>query len=117
MLTPCQTVRIPTGRVVSLRSYVYAWRALLSMDGATRVTDWSWSGDTAADVLRDMRSGLHDRINLHLAGYGKGRKWSSDWQRAVGQCARRVNTPRLIVRAPEVPPDLRARLAHRIYEE
>ena len=72
------TVRIPTGRVVSLRSYVAAWRALLMVPGETRVGDWSWHGATAAEVLRDMRTGLHDRINRHLPDYGTGRKWSSD---------------------------------------
>lgn len=72
--------------------------------------DWP---ESAEYVLREMRYGMMDRINKHDRKYGIGRKWSGEWQRETANCARDVNTPRLIVRY--VPLHLRARLAHRIW--
>ena len=111
-------VRIPSGRLVSLGAYVAGWRkvaALAATDPDARVHGWDYFAEDAWRVLRDLRDGMHDRINRHIAGYGIGRKWDADWQRAARHCANEVNHPRLIVRY--VPPDLRARLAHRIHRE
>jgi hypothetical protein len=112
-------VTLGCGRTVSLRTYVRAWRTVLAAP-----TDATFRGSpsdsrmnaTREDALREFRDGMHDRINRHLTGFGHGRKWSNDWQRAVMQTASRVNTPRLIVRVREVPMHLRARLAHRLEE-
>jgi Uri superfamily endonuclease len=87
-------VTLPNGKSCGLGKYVSAWRKLRTIDPDTS---------------------MHDRINRHLSGYGKGRKWHHDWQRAAIQTAYAVNTPRLIVRW--VPWDLRHRLAHRITRE
>lgn len=104
-------------RAVSLGAYVRAWRAVAALPAEQEVkhglTGW-WS-DTAGSVLRQFRDGLHDRINRHVPGFGRGRKWDPDWQREVGHAARRLNTPRLIVRPAEVPLWLRARMAHRLH--
>lgn len=107
-----RVIRLPNGRLVGLGRYVAAWKALLGMGPDEPVKGFDHFTMTAAEVLAAMREGLADRINQHARGYGLGRKWSSDWQRAAYLTAHEVNTPRLIVRW--APVDLRARLAHRI---
>lgn len=107
-------VRLPKGSLVSLGRYVAAWRALRSLPPDAHVRGWDHFPTPAGDVLRKMRAGLHDRINVHLPWWGKGRKWENTWQWDAHRCAREVNTSRLVVRW--VPKDLRKRLAHRITE-
>ena len=91
-------VTLGNGRKVSLGSYVAAWRRCLSMNAAFQVACCpdGYSG-SAADALEQFRDGMHDRINKHLPNYGRGRKWSNDWQRETLQAAYRLNTPRLII--------------------
>jgi hypothetical protein len=108
-------VTLPNGKPCGLGKYVAAWRTLRAIAPDTQVKGFDHFPDDAASVLRELRRGLHDRINRHLEGYGKGRKWHHDWQRAAIQTAYAVNTPRLVVRW--VPWDLRHRLAHRITRE
>lgn len=110
-----RVITLPNGRAVGLGAYVRAWRLLLTTRPDADIRGFTWHALPAADVLRELRYGLHDRINRHLPGYGRGRKWHHDWQRAASQCARAVNTPRLVVRW--APQDLRARLAHRLTTE
>jgi hypothetical protein len=105
-------VVLPNGRRCGLGTYVLAWRTMLKMNPQELVKGWGHFSEPAGYVLRELRAGMHDRINRHIPGYGRGRKWNADWQRAAGHCANAVNTPRLIVRW--VPRDLYARLAHRI---
>jgi hypothetical protein len=108
-------VTLGDGRRISLGHYVRAWRTTLAAPATQRFAGSPCDPLTQCsrdDVLRDYRDGLHDRINRHIPGYGKGRKWSPDWQRAALQAGHAVNTPRLIVRW--VPRDLYARLAHRL---
>jgi hypothetical protein len=78
---------------------------------------------TGRDIRWEFLEGVHDRINqavpYRLRGHveprlPRWRKLSLDWQRAALQLARRVNTPRLIVRENEVPPEFRRRLAGRL---
>jgi hypothetical protein len=106
------TIRLPNGNRCSVSRYVAAWRALRSMPADTSTKGFDHFPAPAGDVLGAMRDGLHDRINRHDPSFGRGRKWSSDWQRAALQTSHAVNTPRLIVRW--VPQDLKARLAHRV---
>lgn len=108
-------VTLGNGRRVGLASYVAAWRACLAADPAQpiRMDLHGLPGSTAADVLRQFRDGLHDRINRHIPGYGVGRKWSPDWQREAIHFAAQVNTPRLVVRY--LPKDFRGlRFMHRL---
>jgi hypothetical protein len=101
------------GTRVGLGHYVEAWKRLKQLPGDTWIKKCpdGWGG-SARDALRQCRAGLHDRINRHIPGHGKGRKWSDDWFWTARRFAADVNTPRLIVRwAPE---DFRARLAHRL---
>jgi hypothetical protein len=107
-----QTIRLPNGRQCALRTYVHAWRKLKSMSPTAQVGGFDHFPEDASRILREIRLGLHDRINRHVPDYGKGRKWHHDWQRAAIQAAIAVNTPRLVVRW--VPIDLMPRLKHRL---
>ena len=109
-----RAVRIPTGRMVTLGAYCSAWRTVKAMPPRQLVPGWSHFPEEAADILGDLRDGMHDRMSRHLPWWGKGRKWEGDWQRAALQCSRRVNAWRVVVRPGDVPHDFRARLAHRI---
>lgn len=87
------------GRKIELGKYVAAWKACREMTPETwigpGVNGW---GQNAGEALADLRCGLDDRINRHIPGYGIGRKWHHDWQRATIQAAHQINNPRLIVR-------------------
>ena len=110
-----RVVVLPNGRAVRLSAYVAAWRVVLRSPPDMEFKGWDHFATPAGRILAELRRGLHDRINRHVAGYGHGRKWSDDWQRAAAYTADHVNTPRLIVRW--CPPDLRRRLAHRLEVE
>lgn len=92
-------IKLGCGRRIGLGRYVAAWRRCLELDAGTwigrGVDGW---GQTAGEALRELRRGLDDRINKHLAWYGKGRKWTTDWQASMWRAAREVNEPRLIIR-------------------
>jgi hypothetical protein len=109
-------IRIPNGRTVTVPAYVAAFRAVRAADPNQRVSARSWDGfeTRAGSVLRQMRNAMADRINGHIPGYGHGRKWSADWQRAAGDVAYRLNGRRIVTRERDCPPELRARLAHRL---
>lgn len=100
---------------VPLASYVAGIRAAIAHPGATfkhgLTTWWPVCG---ADIRREFLAGVHDRINRHAPGYGKGRKWSQEWQADTMRAARDLNTPRLVIR--RLPRDLRARFGHRLAE-
>lgn len=118
---PIRCMVLASGRRMPLGLYVSAWKRCKAIvaagNGATwmRETPGSEYGGTVTDALRELRSGLADRVNRHTPGYGRGRKWSADWQRNALQTAHAANTPRLIIRW--VPVDFRERLAHRIDHE
>lgn len=103
-------------RRVSIPAYIAAVRrAIAAPDATFRQGLESWWPVTGAEIRREYNRALNRRIMRHAPHYGRGRKWSDDWQRAARQTANRVNMPRLIVRDSEVhPPELRRRLAHRI---
>jgi hypothetical protein len=108
---------LPNGRPVTVGSYVRAFRRLAAGPPGAWVNarDWDGFGTTAERVLRAMRDAMRDRINRHVPWYRKGRKWAWDWQRDVARVAWNLNAPRRIVtREREVPPEYRARLAHRL---
>lgn len=112
-------VKTPNFGDVPLGDYVQGWKDVLAEPSSTVYSCGLATFDAATrdEVLKEFRDGLADRINRNIPGYGQGRKWGSDWQRWVGQFARKVNTPRLIVRVTEAPPVYRERLAHRFFTE
>jgi hypothetical protein len=102
-----------TGHTVRLGAYVAAiGKAKANPDAMFRYGLTTWWPVTGADIRRQFMDGVNDRINRHLAGYGKGRKWSPDWQREAIQTAGRINTPRLAI--DWLPQDFKARFAHRL---
>ena len=103
------------GKRVTLTSYVRAWKLALSLPSKTWVgrLPSGWPG-AAGEAVREFRQGLHARINRHLPWFGKGRKWSDEWQWDTRRAANDLNTPRLIIRW--LPAHLRARFPHRISE-
>lgn len=102
------------GRRIGLGSYVRAWRTVMAAppDAPFDRSLCERYPDNAASILQQFRDGMHDRINRHTPGYGRGRKWSDDYQRAMAYSARLLNTPRL--RLHWLPADLRIRFAARL---
>ena len=102
------------GHKVSLGAYVAGWKLALRSDPDQQVktVPGRFDGGTVADAVRELRRGMHDQINQHIPGYGRGRKWRSGWFWQAWRLSRDVNTPRLIVRW--APLEFRARLAHRL---
>lgn len=106
------TIQLPNGCRVGAPTYAVAWALLLKAEPESGVDGFDYGTVTAAAVLREMRHGLHDRINRHTPNHGKGRKWDPDWQRATRHAARELNTPRL--RIHWLPAWLKGRFAHRL---
>ena len=80
-MTSHRTVTLGTGRRVTLGAYVDAWRRVKAMDPNAVIRNGiQWFDQTAAEVLWQFRAGMHDRINRHLPGYGKGRRWTREYQ-------------------------------------
>lgn len=112
-----RVVTLGSGRRVTLGAYVRAWRMVRASDPAAEFFG-SPCGDlraveTAGESLRQFRAGMVDRINRHLPGYGRGRKWSPDWQRGAYDMAWRMRS-RIVTRVGDCPTELRSRLAHRL---
>jgi hypothetical protein len=89
-MTKCY-IGLPNGKRSVLPTYCAAWRTLKTLDPKAQVKGWDDFPADAADVLRDMRAGLADRINRHIPGYGRGRKWDARYQLELRRDARRVN--------------------------
>ena len=108
-------VTLGDGRRIGLGAYVAAWARCKQLPGETRVMRCpdGLSG-TVGDALRQLRAGMHDRINRHVPGYGVGRKWADGWFWEAKRFSDQINTPRLIVRW--APADFRKRFAERLEE-
>lgn len=111
------TIGLPNGRSCRLPTYVAAWKRLRTMKPDASVDGFGHFDQRADEILRELRRGMHDRINRHIAGYGVGRKWASDWWWPTWRLSRDVNTRRLVVRVRQCPKEFRARLAHRLSED
>lgn len=108
-------------KTYSARQIVYAVRHAKSHPrDFYQVNEYDGVKMTAAEYVAWFRKCLHKKINRDRVPYGRndgGDGYMSDSERTAMQLARRVNTPRLIVRASEVPQEFRVRLAHRIWTE
>jgi hypothetical protein len=105
-------ITLPNGNACGIPTYVKAWRTLKTAQPDEQIKGWDHFATEAKDILREIRYGVHDRINRHISGYGHGRKWSEDWQRTMIQSADRLNTPRLVI--DWLPGDLKERFANRL---
>lgn len=114
-------VTLADGRKIGLGSYVNAWQRCRELAPETHIgRGISGRGETASEALYELRRGMHDRINRHIPGFGRGRKWESAWYWQARRLTDDVNTPRLIVREPAYRPvitEFRRRLAHRLYSD
>lgn len=107
---------LPSGRRVTLGVYVAAWRKLRTIPGEAMVRGFGDFPMSAADVLKEIRGGVADRINRHLPHYGQGRKWSSDWYWTTWRASRELNDPlRPVIRW--LPRWLAGRFRHRLFED
>jgi len=105
-------ITLPNGNRCGLPTYCKAWRTLKEAKPDEQIKGWDHFATEASEILHDIRFGIHDRINRHVPEYGHGRKWDSDWQRAMIQASDRLNTPRLII--DWLPEDLKERFAARL---
>jgi hypothetical protein len=97
-MTKILTFGLPNGKSCSVAKYAAAWATLKTLAPTALCPGFEHFPEPASRILAAMRSGMHDRINRHIPGFGKGRKWSSDWYWPMYRAARDLNAPRLIVR-------------------
>jgi hypothetical protein len=105
-------ITLPNGNACGLPTYVKAWRTLKAARPEDQIKGWDHFATDASSILRDIRSGVHDRINHHLPNYGRGRKWSYEWQVEMMRASRSLNTPRLVI--SWLPLEIRERFTHRL---
>ncbi len=65
-----RVITLPGGRVVTIGEYVRSWRILKTLPPDREVARWTWHPVSAGEILRDIRRGIHDRIN-QAAAYSK----------------------------------------------
>lgn len=113
MATLC--AKLGDGRRVTLASYLATIRAAKANPEArfARGLRDRWPC-TGAEILADWRAAAADRVNRHRPHYGHGRKWEWTWQRDAQRVASNL-AGRVITMARDCPPELRNRLAHRLY--
>lgn len=61
-----RVITLPGGRQLTLGQYVAGWRgvkAIAAVDPRTSIHGWDWHPVDAADVLREIRRGVDDRVN------------------------------------------------------
>lgn len=106
-----RVVTLPSGKRVTLGSYVRGWKRLKTMPWDTHIPDWDWHYTTAREVLGALRESIDERINRHIPNYGVGRKWDPNWYSYVWRTARLVNQRCIIDCAP---PEILPRIQHRL---
>jgi hypothetical protein len=75
-------ITLPSGAAVTLGHYVCAWKILRAANQQQLHHGFFARGEqaTAATILAAMRLGAQDRINRNIPGFGKGRKWTDEYQ-------------------------------------
>lgn len=61
-----RTIQLPTGNLCTLASYIEAWRIMKSCPPSQMFLGFHHHPETAEVILREIRKGVHDRINKHL---------------------------------------------------
>jgi hypothetical protein len=116
-----RVVYLPENRTVTLGAYVAAWKiALAAPEDATFESGFNWYPESRAEVLREFRRGLNDRINRRIDGFpgalkphpARGRKFDHQWQTETYRASLQLNRPRLIINW--LPPWLHSRFKHRL---
>jgi hypothetical protein len=111
-----RVIHLPmTGKRVSIGVYVRGVRTAIANPEQTfkhgLETWWQVGG---AEIRREFRLGIADRINRHIPNYGVGRKHKRDWQNAASRVASNLNGQRIVTRERDCPKELRGKLAHRL---
>jgi hypothetical protein len=88
---PRRCIVLPNGNRCGVATYVAAWHTLKTIAPDEHVKGFHWWPEKASRILRELRYGMHDRINRHDPAYGRGRKWFDDYQTHQSRDARRVN--------------------------
>lgn len=57
-------ITLPGGRKCGLGEYVRSWKALKALPPETYVANWTWFEVRADSILKEIRYGVHDRINI-----------------------------------------------------
>jgi hypothetical protein len=91
----------------------------LRTDGAPRKTRCHCRHcmGTCTCAIKKITVDGRDRCGYGCRAPWGGRKWESDYEREAHRVAYMVSQPRRLIRVTEVPPEFRARFAHRISEE
>jgi len=112
-----ETARIPANHTAHTLLGTFAWLRAAPAGVVRRVLPDVWTAEPM-DLAR-FRAWFARRLEekINRSEPARGRKDCADWFRAASHTARRVNTPRLVVRAQEIPLEFRARLAHRLHTE
>lgn len=90
-------IRIPSGRSIPVGQYAAAWKKLKTVPPTAQVPNWDHFDTDAAEVLRDMRYGMMDRINRKDPRYPKGRRAGADYDRALAQFTMYARNPRVVI--------------------
>jgi hypothetical protein len=89
-----QTIRLPSGRQVSIKSYVHAWKTLRAFSQERlkeiRVPNFDHFPESGEHVLREIRRNAVVRLNNSTTSLRTGRKWSPDYQIRQSRDARRI---------------------------
>jgi len=77
-------IRLPNRKWVSPATYCHGWRVLKQLPPQEMVRGWGeWGEESAASILRQIRFGVHDRINRHDRTQQFGRKFDQDYQASL----------------------------------
>jgi hypothetical protein len=63
-----RVITLPSGRQVTLAEYVRSWKVLKTLPADRYVAGFSWFERKASEILKEIRYGVHDRINQRAAG-------------------------------------------------
>lgn len=65
-------ITMPGGKKCTLATYIAGWKALKKLTPEQRdwyrYETWNWHSNTGTEILRQIRAGVHDRINQRAAG-------------------------------------------------
>jgi hypothetical protein len=71
-------IRKPNGQACSISEYVRSWKQLIIMPQTAEVANWNWYPVTAAEIINDIRQGVHERINRHLPWFNVQNRYNPD---------------------------------------
>ena len=61
-----RTITLPSGKTITLKTYVASWKTLKTLPPDTQIANWNWFPTSACQILREIHSGIHDRINQSI---------------------------------------------------